>query len=436
MQTDFSLAQLADPDIHEANGILRACVHCGFCNATCPTYLLTGDELDGPRGRIYLIKNMLEADRPATPVDVTHIDRCLSCLSCMTTCPSGVNYMHLVDHARVHIENTFRRPLAERLLRGLLGWVMPHPGRFRLALAAARMALPMARFLPQPLRRPLAMLPPRAPSGTQHPSPTVYPAEGDRRYRVALPRSCVQTVLAPEIDAATVRLLTRHGCEVVVAPGSGCCGAVNHHLGQGGRARALAQANIEAWSGEISDRGLDAVVVNASGCGTMVKDYGYLFRADPAWADRAAAISEKSRDISEFLDEIGLVEGADMSAVSVVYQSPCSLRHGQKVVDAPVRLLGSCGFEIYHAPEQHLCCGSAGTYNILQPGFADRLRARKAIALNEARVDVVASGNIGCMMQLAPAVDLPLVHVVELLDWATGGPRPAALEATQKEQQS
>ncbi len=428
VQTNFSLAQLADPDLHDANSILRACVHCGFCIATCPTYMLTGDELDSPRGRIYLIKNMLEADRAATPVDVSHLDRCLSCLSCMTTCPSGVHYMHLVDHARGHVERTFRRPLAERLLRRALGWVMPQPFWFRLALGAARLALPVARYLPEPMRRPFEMLPPRAAGDTPPLRPGVHPAEGDRRYRVAMLAGCVQNVLAPAIDAATVRLLTRHGCEVVVAAGSGCCGAVNHHLGQTGRARALARANIDAWAGEISAGALDAVIVNASGCGTMVKDYGYLFRADPELAAPAAAVSEKTRDISEFMDKIGLRGAQDMADFSVVYQAPCSLLHGQKVIDEPAQLLQDCGFDVYHAPEAHLCCGSAGTYNILQPGFADRLRARKAQALNEARVDAVASGNIGCMMQLAPALALPVVHVVELFDWATGGPKPAALK--------
>ncbi|MHA1108864.1 MAG: glycolate oxidase subunit GlcF, partial [Alphaproteobacteria bacterium] len=377
MQTHFSLAQLADPDLAEANKILRACVHCGFCTATCPTYVLTGNELDSPRGRIYLIKDMLENDRAATPTDVTHLDRCLSCLSCMTTCPSGVNYMHLVDQGRAHVEKTVTRPAAERLLRRALGWVMPSPSRFRLALAAARLAIPVARFLPLMLRRSLDLLPLRAPTAAPATTQGIYPAEGARRYRVALLRGCVQNVLAPEIDSATVRLLTRHGCEVVVAARSGCCGALNHHLGQTDKADGYARANIAAWSDEISGDGLDAIIVNTSGCGTMVKDYGYLFRADDSWADRAARISEKARDISEFMDQIGLREGLEKRSLSVVYQSPCSLRHGQKVIGAPADLLSDCGFEVFAAPEPHLCCVSAGIYNILQPGLAGRLRARK-----------------------------------------------------------
>ncbi len=432
MQTHFSLVQLADPDLAEANRILRACVHCGFCIATCPTYMLTGNELDSPRGRIYLIKDMLENDRPATPTDVTHLDRCLSCLSCMTTCPSGVNYMHLVDQGRAHVESTVTRPVADRLLRRALGWVMVRPFRFRLALAAARLVIPVARLLPAMLRRLLAALPRRAGAAAPAITPGTYPAEGERRYRVALLRGCVQNVLAPEIDSATVRLLTRHGCEVVVAARSGCCGAVNHHLGQSDKAHALARTNISAWSDEISGDGLDAVIVNTSGCGTMVKDYGYLFRSDGVWADRAASVSEKAHDISEFMDQIGLQEGLEKRPISVIYQAPCSLRHGQQVIGAPANLLSECGFEVFTAPEPHLCCGSAGIYNILQPGLAGRLRARKAEGLNSARVDVIASGNIGCMMQLAPALKLPVVHVVELLDWATGGPRPAALDKKQE----
>ena len=429
MQTHFSLAQLADPDLAEANKILRACVHCGFCTATCPTYVLTGNELDSPRGRIYLIKDMLENDRPATPTDVTHIDRCLSCLSCMTTCPSGVHYMHLVDQGRAHVEKTVTRPMADRLLRGLLGWVMPRPGRFRLAMAAARLALPAARFLPAMLRRMLTLVPRRPAAAAPETKPGVYPAQGACRYRVALLRGCVQNTLAPAIDAATVRLLTRHGCEVVVLAASGCCGALNHHLGQEKKSQALARANIAAWADEIAGAGLDAVILNTSGCGTVVKDYGYVFRTDDAWAARAATVSEKARDISEFMAEIGLNKVAENLAVSVIYQAPCSLRHGQKVIDQPPNLLAECGFEVFIPPDAHLCCGSAGIYNILEPGLAGRLRARKAGGLNSAEVDVLASGNIGCMMQLAPAVKLPIVHVVELLDWATGGPRPAALKS-------
>ena len=429
MQTRFTAAQLADPDIAEANGILRACVHCGFCTATCPTYVLLGDELDSPRGRIYLIKEMLEQGRAATETDVRHIDRCLSCLACMTTCPSGVHYMHLVDHARAHIERTYRRPLFDRLHRATLAAILPYPGRTRAALSLARLARPLASLLPAPLARMVQMAggaPPRRTS-----LPRIVPAEGPRRMRVALLPGCVQQAIAPQIDAATIRVLARHGCEVVVAEGSGCCGALVHHLGRDQRARAFAAANIDAWTGEIGGDGLDAVVVNASGCGTMVKDYGFLFRADPHRAEAAAKVSALARDISEILATLGVKPTAVRTGQRVAYQSACSLQHGQRVTREPRIVLERCGFEVVEPAEAHLCCGSAGTYNILQPEIADRLRARKIAALSALRPWAIASGNIGCMTQLAPASAAPVVHTVELVDWATGGPWPAALGAVQ-----
>ena len=285
MQTSFSAAQLDDPDTAESAKILRTCVHCGFCTATCPTYVLLGDELDSPRGRIYLIKDMLENGRPATAQVVKHIDRCLSCLSCMTTCPSGVNYMHLVDHARHHIEKTYVRPGPERALRRMLGFVLPRPGVFRLGLQMARLGKPLAGFMPAQLKTLLALAPAQVPSASKMDKPQVFRAIGARVKRVALLTGCAQKVLAPQINEATIRLLTRHGCDVVVAAGAGCCGALNHHLGQGGH--AAARANIESWTREIAGEGLDAIVINASGCGTTVKDYGFMFREDAELAGPA-----------------------------------------------------------------------------------------------------------------------------------------------------
>ncbi len=431
MQTHFSPAQLADPDIADANAILRACVHCGFCNATCPTYGLTGDELDGPRGRIYLIKDMLEDDRPPAPTDVLHIDRCLSCLSCMTTCPSGVNYMHLVDHARAHIERRWIRTLRERLLRSVLGRVLPRPRLARPAMALARLAAPLARILPANMRRMIGLA---AGGGTFSKvlTPNIYPAEGTRRYRVALLAGCVQQVLDSDVNLATIRLLTRHGCDVIVAGGAGCCGAVNHHLGQDGPGKALAAANIGAWtqiSGEI-----DAIVANTSGCGTMVKDYGHLFRNDPELAGDARTVSGKTRDICEFMQEIGLVEPVRETVCRVAYQSPCSMQHGQGIHAQPVALLRAAGFTVTEPRNAHLCCGSAGTYNILQGEMADTLRARKISALEALSPDIVASGNIGCMTQLQGGMGVPVLHTVELLDWATGGPQPSALTRKRPEE--
>jgi glycolate oxidase iron-sulfur subunit len=431
MQTHFTLAQLADPDIAEANRILRACVHCGFCTATCPTYVLLGDELDSPRGRIYLIKDLLESGRPATAKVAKHLDRCLTCLSCMTTCPSGVHYMHLVDHARLRVEETYRRPLFERLLRGLLAFVLPHPGRFRLALAGAALARPVRRLLPGSLGAMLALAPGRVAPPSPVDKPQVFPAEGPRRARMALMTGCAQQVLAPQINEASVRLLTRHGVEVVVAKGAGCCGALVHHLGREEPTLATVRANVAAWSAELEADGLDAVVINASGCGTTVKDYGFLLREDPAWADKAARVSALTRDISEVMAELGLAPPARATGLRLAYHSACSMQHGQKITRQPKDLLAAAGFQVLDVPEGHLCCGSAGTYNILQPALATRLRDRKVANIEGLRPDAVATGNIGCLTQIAGATELPLVHTVELLDWATGGPLPKALEGVE-----
>jgi glycolate oxidase iron-sulfur subunit len=423
MQTQFSEAQLADPDTASSEKILRACVHCGFCTATCPTYVLLGDELDSPRGRIYLIKDMLENDRPATEKVVKHIDRCLSCLSCMTTCPSGVNYMHLVDHARHHIEKTYTRPLPDRLIRRMLGIVLPRPWLFRLSLQAASLAKPLAGLLPARLAAMLNMAPNRVPAASSTERVKIHQAQGTRKKRVALLTGCAQRVLAPQINEATIRLLTRHGVEVVVSEGSGCCGALTHHLGQGGH--DYARRNIEAWTREMQQPGgLDAVVINASGCGTTVKDYGFMFRTDPTLAEPAARISALARDISELLTEIGPLPNTVSTGQRIAYHSACSLQHGQSIRSEPKTLLKAAGFDVVDVPEGHLCCGSAGTYNILQPEIATRLRDRKVANIARTGATLVAAGNIGCITQIAASASIPVVHTVELLDWATGGPPP------------
>ncbi len=428
MQTSFTLAQLADPDIAEANGILRACVHCGFCTATCPTYVLLGDELDSPRGRIYLIKDMLESERPASAKMVKHIDRCLSCLSCMTTCPSGVHYMHLVDHARRRIEATHARPLAERALRALLAWVLPSPARLRPVLAGAWAARPFARLMPGRLGATLALVPATLAGPSPVDRPQVVPAQGARRARVALLSGCAQQVLAPEINEATVRLLTRHGVEVVVARGAGCCGALTHHMGREAAAHASVKANVAAWSREMAAGGLDAVVINASGCGTTVKDYGFMLRNDAQWAEAAARVSALAKDVAELMAELGLNPPTRASGLRVAYQSACSMQHGQKVTAQPKALLAAAGFVVNDVPEGHLCCGSAGTYNLLQPALASALRERKVANIERLAPDAIATGNIGCLTQIAGATRIPVLHSVELLDWATGGPLPKALK--------
>ena len=426
MQTRFTETQRADPDIATAEGILRGCVHCGFCSATCPTYALLGDELDSPRGRIYLMKEMLETGETPSAKVVGHIDRCLSCLSCMTTCPSGVHYMHLVDLARKRIAETFRRPFADRAIRALLLAAMPSPARFRLAVTLGRLARPFAGILPGPLGRMLRMLPSSTP-GRALPDGAVYPAEGVRRYRVALLAGCVQQVLDESINAATIRLLTRFGCEVVVARGLGCCGSIAHHMGKEAPAQGAARRNLRAWRAEIDGEGLDAVVSNTSGCGVMLKDYGHLFRDDPALSETAATVAGRACDISELLRRIGLGETAPPEPLAIAYHSACALQHGQKIQSGPVELLREAGFDVALPAEGHLCCGSAGTYNILQPALADALRDRKAGHLEALGADAIAAGNIGCMVQLRGATDTPVVHTVELLDWAHGGPKPRGL---------
>ena len=427
MQTHFSLVQLADPDIRDSEQILRNCVHCGFCTATCPTYVLLGDELDSPRGRIYLIKDMLEQDKPATEEIVRHVDRCLSCLSCMTTCPSGVNYMHLVDHGRAWIEQTYERPWLDRQLRRLLALVLPRPALFRLALLGAGFARPLVPLLPTRLQAMLRLAPRHLPSPSAVDKPQVFPSLGPRRRRVALLNGCAQQVIAPGINEATIRLLTRHGCEVVVAAGAGCCGALVHHLGKTEASHAAAKANIDAWTREIDGAGLDAIIVNTSGCGTTLKDYGFMLRSDPAYAGKAAAVSALARDVSEVMAELGLGAVAAPTGLTVAYHAACSLQHGQQIRAEPKALLTAAGFMVKEVPEGHLCCGSAGTYNLLQPEIAGELKARKVANILSTAPDLIAAGNIGCITQIASGTGVPIVHTVELLDWATGGPKPARL---------
>ncbi|MBX3514645.1 MAG: glycolate oxidase subunit GlcF [Xanthobacteraceae bacterium] len=430
MQTHFSLTQLADPDIAESDKILRACVHCGFCTATCPTYVLLGDELDSPRGRIYLIKQMLEEARPARKDDVLHIDRCLSCLSCMTTCPSGVHYMHLVDNARNHIEKTYRRPLSDKFSRTLLRVVMPYPARFRAVMRLAaftRWIAPIASALG--MNRIAAMLKlaphslPKASAGLVR----VHPPFGPKKGRVALMSGCVDQVVKPSIREATIRLLTRHGIEVVLPEGEACCGSLSHHMGREHEAHDFVKNNVDAWTREIEKGGLDAILITASGCGTTVKDYGFMLRTDKDYAEKAAKVSALARDITEYLSALEL-QGGEPIRLPVAYHSACSMQHGQKITQAPKKLLAAAGFDVRDVPEGHLCCGSAGTYNMLQPEIADRLRNRKAVNIRSTGAGLIATGNVGCMVQIGSALEWPILHTVELLDWATGGPQPSALD--------
>ncbi|MFY0636124.1 MAG: glycolate oxidase subunit GlcF [Vannielia sp.] len=448
MKTEFTEAQLADPGTARANEILRACVHCGFCTATCPTYQVLGDELDSPRGRIYLIKDMLENERVPDEKTVKHIDRCLSCLACMTTCPSGVHYMHLVDHARAYIEDNYKRPLPDRALRWLLARILPYPGRFRLALLGAKIGRPFRSLIPSArLRAMLEMAPKRIPPVSRNDDPQSFAPTAPRRKRVALMTGCAQKALNTDINDATIRLLTRLGCEVVVAEGAGCCGALTHHMGREGEAHGSAARNIRAWVSEMDGQGLDAIVINTSGCGTTVKDYGHMF-GQSELADEAARVAAIAKDISEVLADLmpeapvaarnlakSEIAGTDAMAqnkegsgpIRVAYHAACSLQHGQKIKDHPKALLKAAGFEVVEPADSHLCCGSAGTYNLMQPEISGQLKARKVQTLEAKSPDIIAAGNIGCMMQIGSGTATPIVHTVELLDWATGGPKPPAL---------
>jgi glycolate oxidase iron-sulfur subunit len=392
MQTNFSPEQLTNARIAEADAILRRCVHCGLCTATCPTYVLLGDERDSPRGRIYLIKDMLEDNAPASPEVQLHLDRCLSCLSCMTTCPSGVDYMHLIDLARGYVEQTAGRPFKERFVRKLL---------------AAPTVLPPA---------------------PKYEGPGTAATEDDRRARVIMLSGCAQQVLRPGINDSTIRLLARRGVDVVVAAGAGCCGALTYHLGNEAGAIEFAKRNVDAWSRELAKGPVDAIVINASGCGTTVKDYGHLLKREPEYAARAARISSLALDISEFLGKYELGPPKRWSSLRIAYHPACSLQHGQGVKEVPRDQLVKAGYSVVDIPESHICCGSAGTYNILQPEISGELRDRKAKNIKRMKPDLVATGNIGCITQLGGSVDVPVVHTIELLDWAYGGPVPPGLE--------
>ena len=429
MRTEFTEQQLEAPDFQRSNEILRACVHCGFCTATCPTYQVLGDELDSPRGRIYLIKDMLENERVPDEKTVKHIDRCLSCLACMTTCPSGVHYMHLVDHARAYIDENYKRPFTDRALRWALAQILPYPMRFRLALLAAKVGRPFAPLIPDArIKAMLQMAPKQIPPVSRNDDPQNFASEAPRKMRVALMTGCAQKALDTDINDATIRVLTRLGCEVVVAEGAGCCGALTHHMGKTDLSHSSAAANIRAWRKEMDGEGLDAIVINTSGCGTTVKDYGHMFRNE-ALAEDAAKVSEIAMDISELLTKLDIPALPEQD-MTVAYHAACSLQHGQQVKTAPKDVLKKLGFKIVEPSDPHLCCGSAGTYNLLQPEISGQLKARKVKTLEAKSPDLIAAGNIGCMMQIGSGTEVPILHTVELVDWATGGPRPAKLPAS------
>ena len=431
METHFSKEQLKDEDNKSSEKILRKCVHCGFCNATCPTYLLLGDELDGPRGRIYLIKDMLENDKPANEKIVKHIDRCLSCYSCMTTCPSGVNYMHLIDHGRSHIEKTYKRPFNERVIRSFLSIIMPNPTYFRIIGMLTLLVKPFRFIFSKKISEMIDLMPGKFPKRTLH-EKKVYSAQKTKRIaRVALLTGCVQKVLSPQINEATIRLLNRHGIEVVVPKGIGCCGSLNHHLGKSDLAHQTFKKNISIWYDEYLKNGLDAIISNTSGCGTTLKDYEFIFRSDEDFKTKAKKISELTKDITEYLDEnikLDFIRRQNNDKeYKIAYHSACSMQHGQKIHDVPINLIKKTGNQVFDIPDGHICCGSAGTYNLLQSDIAKKLLRNKISNIEKIKPQFIATGNIGCITQIANGTKIPILHTVEIIDWYTGGLKPKVL---------
>ena len=429
MQTNFTKKQLQDSNITSADGILRKCVHCGFCNATCPTYQIVGDELDGPRGRIYLIKDMLENDKPANEKIAKHIDRCLSCYSCMTTCPSGVNYMHLVDHARNHIEKTFVRPFFDRFIRNLLSKILPSPTLFRMAGYSARLFYPFRFLFPKKIKNMMKYMPNSFPVSRQE-NKEIYSPVGKTYARVALLTGCVQRVISPQINDATIDILNRHGVEVIVPKKVDCCGSLNHHLGKEELAHKSFINNINSWFKCYEEKNLDAILVTTSGCGTTLKDYGYIFRDHPdkELRKKAKIVSSLAKDVTEYLGKnIKLNYINQEKKFKIAYHSACSMQHGQRIHKQPMDLLKKTGNEIVEIPDGHLCCGSAGTYNLLQDEMASELLKRKVSNIDKVRPDFISTGNIGCMTQISSGTKIPIVHTIEILNWYTGGSKPTAI---------
>ena len=433
METHFSEQQLKDKDNKSSEKILRKCVHCGFCNATCPTYQLLGDELDGPRGRIYLIKDMLENNKPANEKIVKHIDRCLSCYSCMTTCPSGVNYMHLIDHGRSHIEKTYKRPFKERLMRGFLSKVLSKSINFKIIAILTQFAKPFFFLFPRNLREMISFMPTRF-TKTKLSKMEVYPAINRKKpvARVALLTGCVQKIISPQINDATIRLLNRHSIEVVVPKNIDCCGSLNHHLGKKDIADETFKNNISIWYDEYLKKGLDAIISNTSGCGTTLKDYGFIFRSDNNFKKKARKISELTKDIAEYLDENVklnfIAKTKKTKTYRIAYHSACSMQHGQQIHKEPINLIKKTGNEVIDIPDGHICCGSAGTYNLLQSDIAKKLLKNKISNIEKIKPQIISTGNIGCIAQIARGTKIPILHTVEIVDWYTGGHKPKVLD--------
>ncbi len=427
MQTKFNKRQLQDSNIVESEKILRKCVHCGFCNSTCPTYLVAGDELDGPRGRIYLIKDMLENNKPANEKIARHIDRCLSCYACMTTCPSGVNYMHLIDHGRNHVEKTYKRPMYDRFIRYVLSIILPNPTIFKFLGYLIFFFYPFTYLLPPKMRKMIHFMPSSFPTA-RYKNKECFSPEGKIYAKVALLTGCVQRVISPNINDASISILNRHGVEVHVPKTINCCGSLNHHLGKEESAQHYFVKNIEIWHKLYEEKKLDAILVNTSGCGTTLKDYGYILRDHPDKDIRRKAkiISELTKDVTEYLGKnIKLNYKEIPKKYKIAYHSACSMQHGQKVHQQPIDLLKKTGNEIVEIPDGHLCCGSAGTYNLIHTEMAQELLKRKVHNIDKVKPDFISTGNIGCITQISKGTNVPIIHTIEVLNWFTGGAKPS-----------
>ena len=411
----------------EVLAIAATCNRFGFCISACPTYVLTQQENESPRGRIELVRRMFEKGGRPDAETVAHIDSCLSCLACTTTCGVPVDYMHLIDRARAHVEANYQRPIGERVVRAVVAALVPRPWLFGLTLRAARPLKRFTRWLPARLKPLVNLIPAQFPPPSEPVTHGAPAADGAPKARVMLVPGCAQQVLAPSINAATVRLLKRAGCEVVVPKGFGCCGSLALHMGRDRQAQKSAQALVAALQATEVAGAIDAIVINASGCGSTVKDYGHLLRNSPEFAVGGRRVGQLAVDVTEFLARIGLPETQPDRSLAVAYHDACSLRNRQRVTAQPRALLAAAGFTVQNIPESHLCCGSAGTYNMLQPAAARQLGERKAANIAVTDAAVVAVGNIGCITQLARYCDRPVIHTVELLDWATGGPKPASI---------
>lgn len=435
MKTEFTKRQLRNDDIQLANDIFRRCVHCGLCTATCSSYVVLGDERDSPRGRIYMIKEMLETGSVPDQSLTTHMDRCLSCFSCMTTCPSGVDYMHLSDLARKEIENRGHRSIRQRFMRRLLSETLPYPKRLAVSLMFGYMARPFrsvfAKLGFKEMAAMLELMPKRRKYSAEFTGSGIARPRGPQQKRVLLMTGCAQKVIRPAINDASIRLMARQGIEVIVSKESGCCGAMDLHMGRENAAVEHAMRNLKAWQNLEKDRPLDGIIINASGCGTSVKDYDHLLAKQKGVAEQVKSFTEKVFDISEFLINYDLRTTEQWTDLKVAVHMPCSMMHGQKITYQPGELLQNAGFSVMTLDEAHICCGSAGTYNILQPEIAEQLGQRKADHIKAAKPDIVATGNLGCLTQMSHHSNTPVVHFIELLDWAYGGPCPEGLEHLQ-----